>query len=120
MEVILKQDVKNLGSKHDLVKVKSGYARNFLFPQGFAVEATEGRRKEVTDFAQQQKNLQTFLRTWFLKWEQKLGRKEKYSDQSLLFNLLKRSRNQVMMLTENIFLSTTKKILKHLVITLQR
>ena len=53
MEVILKEDVKNLGSKHDLVKVRPGYARNFLFPQGFAVEATEGRIKEVAEITKQ-------------------------------------------------------------------
>jgi large subunit ribosomal protein L9 len=63
MEVILKQDVKNLGSKHDLVKVRSGYARNFLFPQGFAVEATEGRRKEVTEVIKQRAHKEEKLRT---------------------------------------------------------
>src|ERR1035437_2172914 len=63
MEVILKQDVKNLGSKHDLVKVRSGYARNFLFPQGFAVEATEGRRKEVNEVVKQRAHKVEKLRT---------------------------------------------------------
>ena len=63
MEVILKQDVKNLGSKHDLVKVRSGYARNFLFPQGFAIEATEGRRKEVAEVVKQRAHKEEKLRT---------------------------------------------------------
>src|SRR3954468_7644516 len=63
MQVILKEDVKNLGSKHDLVKVRPGYARNFLFPQGFAVEATEGRRKEVVEISRQRAHKEEKLRT---------------------------------------------------------
>jgi len=39
MEVILQQDVENLGTIGDVVKVKPGYARNFLFPRGLALEA---------------------------------------------------------------------------------
>lgn len=45
MEVILKKDVDNLGDKNDLVSVRSGYARNFLVPQGLAVVATESAKK---------------------------------------------------------------------------
>ncbi len=40
MDVILKQDVKNLGKKESMVKVNDGYARNYLIPRGLAVEAT--------------------------------------------------------------------------------
>jgi len=40
MEVILKQDVANLGYANDKVNVKPGYARNYLIPQGFAIPAT--------------------------------------------------------------------------------
>jgi large subunit ribosomal protein L9 len=45
MELILKEDVKNLGFKNDVVKVKPGYGRNFLIPQGMAVLATPSSLK---------------------------------------------------------------------------
>lgn len=53
MEVILKQEVKHLGTKNELVQVRPGYARNFLIPQGLAVEATKGRRKEHAEIVKQ-------------------------------------------------------------------
>jgi large subunit ribosomal protein L9 len=46
MEVILKQDIKNLGNADDLVKVKNGYAVNYLIPQGMAVMATPSVKKQ--------------------------------------------------------------------------
>lgn len=46
MEIILKTDIKGLGYRNDRVTVKSGYARNYLIPQGFAVMATEGALKQ--------------------------------------------------------------------------
>jgi large subunit ribosomal protein L9 len=45
MEVILKQDIKNLGYTHDVVKVKNGYGLNYLIPRGYAVIANEANRK---------------------------------------------------------------------------
>jgi large subunit ribosomal protein L9 len=47
MEVILREDVKSLGKAGELVKVKPGYARNYLLPKGLAYEATEGNRKRI-------------------------------------------------------------------------
>jgi large subunit ribosomal protein L9 len=49
MEVILKQDVKSLGEKDDIVKVKPGYGRNYLIPQGFATLATESAKKVLAE-----------------------------------------------------------------------
>jgi large subunit ribosomal protein L9 len=49
MEVILKQDIKNLGEKDDVVSVKAGYGRNFLIPQGFAQLATVSARKVLAE-----------------------------------------------------------------------
>ncbi len=49
MEVILKQDVKNLGEKDDIVNVKPGYGRNFLIPKGFATLATVSARKVLAE-----------------------------------------------------------------------
>ena len=45
MEVILTQDVPQLGYKGDVIKVKPGYARNYLIPQGFGVTASDTNRK---------------------------------------------------------------------------
>ncbi|MDR1342601.1 MAG: 50S ribosomal protein L9 [Prevotellaceae bacterium] len=45
MEIILKQDVANLGSKDDIVKVKNGYANNYLVPYGYATVATASAKK---------------------------------------------------------------------------
>ena len=49
MEIILKQDVKNLGFKDDVVTVKPGYGRNYLIPQGFAVLATPSAKKVLAE-----------------------------------------------------------------------
>lgn len=62
MEVILKEDVKHLGSKNELVKVRPGYARNFLIPKGFAVEATNGRKREYTEALKQRAHKEEKIR----------------------------------------------------------
>jgi large subunit ribosomal protein L9 len=53
MEVILKQDVENLGFKDDIVTVKNGYGRNYLIPQGFAVLATTSAKKMLAETLKQ-------------------------------------------------------------------
>ena len=52
MEVILRQAVENLGKPGDVVKVKNGYARNYLLPHNLAYEATPGNLKRI----QQERN----------------------------------------------------------------
>ncbi|HJV37164.1 50S ribosomal protein L9 [Geomonas sp.] len=47
MKVILKENVENLGHIGDIVKVAPGYARNYLVPKGFAIEATEKNAKAL-------------------------------------------------------------------------
>ena len=47
MKVVLLKDVKNMGKRDDIVNVSDGYARNFLFPQKLAAEATPGTLKEI-------------------------------------------------------------------------
>ena len=47
MEVILREDVENLGHRGELVKVTAGYARNFLLPKKLALQATDSNKKIV-------------------------------------------------------------------------
>jgi len=49
MQVILIQDVDNLGGKNELVTVKNGYARNYLIPQKYAVEASPSNLKQLEE-----------------------------------------------------------------------
>ena len=53
MKVILKQDVHGLGYTNDIVKVKNGYARNFLLPKGYAIVMTESSEKELNELLRQ-------------------------------------------------------------------
>jgi large subunit ribosomal protein L9 len=54
MQVILIKDVDNLGGSNELVKVKHGYARNFLIPQKMAVEANPSNLKQLDEKIKQQ------------------------------------------------------------------
>lgn len=49
MQVILKEDVINLGYKDDIITVKNGYGRNYLIPQGKAIMATESAKKVLAE-----------------------------------------------------------------------
>ena len=53
MEVILKQDVQGLGYKHDTVKVKAGYGRNYLIPNGLAIVATDSNTRFTNELSRQ-------------------------------------------------------------------
>jgi len=55
MEIILIQDVDNLGAAHEKVNVKNGYARNFLIPRKLAVEASPSNLKQLEERIKQQK-----------------------------------------------------------------
>ncbi|HNA40535.1 MAG TPA: 50S ribosomal protein L9 [Saprospiraceae bacterium] len=53
MEIILLKDLYNVGEKHEIVKVKDGYGRNFLLPQGLAIVANSINKKRLADFIRQ-------------------------------------------------------------------
>ena len=53
MEIILKKEVASLGHADDIVKVKAGYALNYLIPQGYAILATESAKKQHAETVRQ-------------------------------------------------------------------
>ena len=63
MDIILKEDVVNLGFENDIVSVKNGYARNYLFPQRLAVPATEANRKILAENLKQKANKLVQIKT---------------------------------------------------------
>ncbi len=63
MEVILKKDVDNLGYANDVVKVRDGYARNFLIPRGLATVATDSARKQLNETLKQRAHKEAQIRT---------------------------------------------------------
>jgi large subunit ribosomal protein L9 len=62
MEVILKQDVLNLGFTNETVNVKPGYARNYLIPQGIAIPATETNKKIIAENLKQKSHKEAKIR----------------------------------------------------------
>ena len=62
MEIILKQDIINLGSKDDIVKVRDGYANNYLIPNGYAMVANESTRKMHAEIVKQRAHKESKLR----------------------------------------------------------
>lgn len=62
MEIILKQDISSLGHKDDIVIVKNGYARNYLIPQGFAINATPQAKKMHVETIKQRAHKEEKLR----------------------------------------------------------
>lgn len=62
MEVILKQDVPNLGHKDDLVTVKNGYAANYLIPRGMAIMATPSAKKVLAENLRQRAHKEAKIR----------------------------------------------------------
>ena len=72
MDIILLQDVPNLGSKDDSVVVKDGYARNYLIPQRLAVLATSSAKKVLAENQKQRAHKEAKLKDEALKLAEKL------------------------------------------------
>ncbi len=74
MEVILKKDVDKLGYKDDVVKVKPGYGRNFLIPQGYAVLASASAKKAHEEVLRQRSHKQEKVKAEALENSEKLAK----------------------------------------------
>lgn len=72
MNVILKQDLPNVGHKDDIVTVKDGYARNFLIPKGLAVNATAQAKKVHEENLRQRAHKEAELKEAALKMAEEL------------------------------------------------
>ncbi len=73
MEIILKEDIKNLGYKNDIVEVKPGYGRNYLIPKGMAIMATDSSKKIVSENVKQAAHKAEKIKTDALTIAQKLA-----------------------------------------------
>ena len=72
MDVILKQDMPNLGSKDDIVTVRNGYARNYLIPKGYAVNATAQAKNVHSEILRQRAHKEEQLKEAALETAEKL------------------------------------------------
>ncbi len=72
MQVILKQDMANLGQKDEIVKVRDGYARNYLIPQGLATTATESAKKVLAENTRQRAHKEAKIRDEALQIAEKM------------------------------------------------
>ena len=72
MNVILKQDMPNLGHKDDIIAVKNGYARNYLIPKGFAINATAQNKKVHEEILRQRAHKEEQLKDAALELAEKL------------------------------------------------
>ena len=73
MEVILKEDLTGLGYKNDVVKVKPGYARNYLIPRGIAILATDSNRKVLAENLKQAAHKAEKIKTEALNMAERIG-----------------------------------------------
>ncbi len=73
MKIILKQDYEKLGLKNDIMTVKTGYARNYLIPKGFAVQATGSAVKVHNENLKQRAHKEEKIRNEAEKIAEKLG-----------------------------------------------
>ena len=72
MNVILKQDMPNLGHKDDIIAVKNGYARNYLIPKGFAINATAQNKKVHEEILRQRAHKEEQLKEAAMELAEKL------------------------------------------------
>ncbi|MEN8155975.1 MAG: 50S ribosomal protein L9 [Bacteroidota bacterium] len=72
MKVILKQDLHNLGHKDDIVMVRDGYARNYLIPKGYAINATAQNKKVHEEILRQRAHKEAELKEAAMKLSEEL------------------------------------------------
>jgi len=73
MEVILKSNIEKLGAKDEIVKVRPGYARNYLIPRGYAIAATDSSKKMLAENLKQRAHKETKILAEAQALAEKLG-----------------------------------------------
>ena len=76
MEIILKQDIPQLGHKDDIISVKDGYARNYLIPKGYAIMATGNAKKVHAENMRQKAHKEEKIKEEAMEVAKKLENKE--------------------------------------------